>query len=216
MSASRSFSLLLVLFVLWPPVSEARELPATCSYQTYAWNTRLKQAVDVRLVQHDYRALTKEEVDEASGCTVCQADQVTIQLRELEPFQVCHVVAARVREVLTQLIREGEPILKVEGYRVGKTRGEADRNGNRTRFSNHSFGIALDINPEQNGLYDHCRSFDARCRLIRGGLWQPGAIMGSLLPGGPVISLFKQAGFKWGGEIKGRQKDFMHFSPSGY
>ena len=30
------------------------------------------------------------------------------------------------------------------------------------------------------------------------------------------IQYLKDIGFKWGGEILGKQKDFMHFSPSGY
>jgi hypothetical protein len=98
---------------------------------------------------------------------------------------------------------------------VIKSRGAADGNGNRIGFSNHSFGTAIDINPEQNGLYDNCITFGPQCRLLRGGEWRPGT-PGTLDKNGDIVTLFKQAGFQWGGEIVGKQKDFMHFSLTGY
>jgi hypothetical protein len=95
------------------------------------------------------------------------------------------------------------------------TRGDTDRHGNRTRYSNHAFGIALDINPEANGLYDRCPRFGPGCRLIKGGRWNP-ARPASLTADGPVVRALKNIGLRWGGQIEGRQKDFMHFSPTGY
>jgi len=32
----------------------------------------------------------------------------------------------------------------------------------------------------------------------------------------PAVIDLGKAGFLWGGRIEGRQKDFMHFSPTGY
>ena len=95
------------------------------------------------------------------------------------------------------------------------TKGNIDSLGNRTQFSNHSFGVAIDINEEQNGLYDHCVSFGPACRLRRGGIWKPDQV-GSLTPDSPIVEGLKGMGLKWGGQIEGDQKDFMHFSPSGY
>ncbi len=109
----------------------------------------------------------------------------------------------------------GEAITTVVGYRVGRTRGAVDTSGVRTQFSNHAYGIALDINPERNGLYDNCIEFNQSCRLIRGGEWQPGR-QGSITRDSPIVSALENIGMKWGGEIPGQQKDFMHFSPSGY
>jgi hypothetical protein len=54
------------------------------------------------------------------------------------------------------------------------------------------------------------------CQLLRGGLWRPGFDPYSLQQNGLIVRMLKEIGFKWGGEIEGRQKDFMHFSPSGY
>lgn len=95
------------------------------------------------------------------------------------------------------------------------TKGDVDALGHRTRFSNHSFGIAIDINEQQNGLYDRCIRFGPACRLRRGGVWNPDQA-GSLTRDSPVVKALGQIGLKWGGAIEGRQKDFMHFSPSGY
>ena len=53
------------------------------------------------------------------------------------------------------------------------------------------------------------------CKLRKGGHWVPGNL-GTLTLDGKIVRTMKSLDFKWGGEIKGWQKDFMHFSPSGY
>ena len=111
---------------------------------------------------------------------------------------------------------QGEKINSVVGYRVGRTRGGVDAQGNRTGFSNHSYGVAIDINTEHNGLYINCVEFGPQCQLSRGGSWRPLQDPYSLLKDGQIVKMFKRTGFKWGGEIKGQQKDFMHFSLTGY
>jgi hypothetical protein len=55
------------------------------------------------------------------------------------------------------------------------------------KLSTHSWGIAIDINPETNA--------------------QGGA--GTMDSG--VVEIFRQAGFKWGGDWTGKDKDPMHF-----
>ena len=190
--------------------------PQTCSYDTYQWSTLEKRAVNRQRVTHPYSENVSEEIDPDTGCTVCREDQTEIILSGLKPFTVCRVMAPAIEGALLDLIESGEIINNIVGYRVGKTRGDADENGLRTRFSNHSYGVAIDINSQHNGLYDHCIQFGPQCRLIRGGAWQPQTEVASLQPEGPVVRRFKREGFLWGGEIRGRQKDFMHFSPSGY
>lgn len=189
--------------------------PSTCTYQTYKWNTKLKRAVDYKTVKHSYSKLDTNEIDTVTGCTVCREDQVKIDLPNVKPFYICKIMANDVQQTLLELINQGELIHEVTGYRVGQTRGKVDKESNRTGFSNHSYGIALDINASQNGLYDRCFKFSSTCRLIRGGAWDPSK-RGSLNPHGPTVNRMKQLGFRWGGEIAGKQKDFMHFSPSGY
>ncbi len=193
----------------------SRPSPDQCTYEMQVWNVNQKSSVDLKNVRHSYSELLPEEIDPATGCTVCSEDQTSIEIPLLPAFSVCYKLAPRVHDVLSRLIQNGAMIRTVVAYHVIKSRGIVDGNGNRTGFSNHSFGTAIDINPELNGLYDNCLEFGPQCRLLRGGEWRPGT-PGALDKNSDIVSLFKQAGFQWGGEIAGKQKDFMHFSLTGY
>lgn len=186
-----------------------------CSYEMVTWNVNRKSSENKKRVDHAYSSLLSGERDPVTGCTVCSEDQEVINLAPLEPFSVCKKLAPRVRSVLQHLLENGESIHAVVGYHVIKSRGPTDYDGNRTEFSNHSFGTAIDINPAQNGLYDNCIEFGPECRLLRGGEWNPGT-PGTLEKNSEIVVRFKKEGFKWGGEIAGKQKDFMHFSLTGY
>ncbi len=187
----------------------------TCTYEVAVWNVPAKKVIEVRRVSHPYTELSDEEVDPVTGCTVCSEDQVTISLPSVGDFRLCSKIAPQVEETLIGLIEDGVPIQSVRGYQVVRSRGEIDENGNRTMLSNHSYGTAIDINRELNGLYDRCPVFGPGCRLVLGGQWRPG-VPGTMVEGGSVVMAMKELGFKWGGEIKGNQKDFMHFSFTGY
>ncbi len=186
-----------------------------CRYRYVVWNTRTRVSSPPVEVRKPYSAVSGEERDTATGCTVCERDQAEIRLPGLKPFRVCQVFAERVRDALEKLLAQGEPITEVEAYRVVRSRGSVNERGERTGFSNHSFGIAIDINPPQNGLYHRCVHFGPHCQLVRGGPWRPGQ-PGSLTADGRVVQALKDIGLRWGGEIAGKQKDFMHFSPTGY
>jgi D-alanyl-D-alanine carboxypeptidase len=207
--------LLLLTLALAPQRATADEHPATCTYTTYRWSVKLKRGVDHHKVRHSYAELRPEEVDAATGCSVCEEDQQWIEVGGLPRFRLCRQIAPQVEATLQQLAADGVPLLSLTGYRVGMTRGPADGDGLRTVFSNHSFGIALDVNAERNGLYDHCVNFGPECRLLLGGRWQPDA-PGGLSAKSEAVTAMQAVGLKWGGQIAGRQKDFMHFSPTGY
>ena len=209
--------LTMFLILLLPTLAQpAGTAPSTCTYETYKWNVEQRRAVEYSQVSHPYSELSEEEIDSATGCTVCTEDQVVLRVATLPPFRVCRELATDIEQTLEQLVQQGEPINEVVGYRVGKTRGDVDAHGNRTRFSNHSYGVALDINPKQNGLYTNCIEFGPQCRLIKGGPWLPSLTPLSLRPDGKTVAAMRSIGLNWGGEIKGKQKDFMHFSISGY
>lgn len=189
---------------------------ASCTYDTWRWHSQSQTAVAHQQVVKPYAELSDEERDRRSGCSVCREDQREVRLPGIAPFSLCHRYAVPVTAMLRKLIAAGVPIKSVTGYRVGRTRGALDNLGRRTGFSNHSYGIALDINEAANGLYSDCVTFHRRCRLLRGGPWMPGRNIYSLTPQSPLVRGFAALGFKWGGKIAGQQKDFMHFSPTGY
>ncbi len=193
----------------------AAEKPKTCSYEVYNWNIYKKRAVNNKVEVHPYSEFKAEETDPETGCTVCLEDQELLKVGDIKPFYICKKIAGTVRSVLEKLIAAGEPVLEVIAYRPGRTKNPLDKKGNRTGFSNHAYGIAVDINRSKNGLYDKCPKFGPGCRLLHGGRWKPGE-KGALTKDSPIVKEMKAAGFKWGGEIEGGQKDFMHFSGIGY
>ncbi|MCP4877309.1 MAG: M15 family metallopeptidase [Gammaproteobacteria bacterium] len=186
-----------------------------CSYSSYKWNAYQKSVVEYEEIRKSYSDLTADEIDEQTGCSVCREDQVSVSIGGTRHLQLCKQVAHSVEVAISNAIQAGQAIEEVKGYRVGKTKGALDADGNRTGFSNHSFGIAIDVNPQNNGLYENCLEFGAHCVLRKGGEWIRGHDL-SLHAQSPIVTEMKRHGFKWGGEIPGRQKDFMHFSYSGY
>lgn len=206
----------LFIFVLLTMSDVAHaETPQTCTYVNSNWNVQQKRVVNIRTVSHSYAELTSEEVEPDSGCTVCLEDQMLLKVRNIRPFYVCKKISGLLRAKLEYLLDRGEPVLEVVAYRPGRTKNPLDHFGNRTGFSNHAFGSAVDINRSNNGLYDNCIQFGPNCRLIQGGAWIVNS-RGALSSESPIVISMKEAGFKWGGEIAGKQKDFMHFSLSGY
>ena len=188
--------------------------PQTCTYADWAWSAAERRAVNIREVEKPYSAVRDDERDALTGCSICREDQVEIALPGVEPFQACKAVAGEVEAGLRRALARGFEIETVTGYRVGRSKGVLDRQGRRTEYSNHSFGLAIDVNAGLNGLYDRCTEYSSRCRLIRGGEWRPSA-PGGISPDAPLYEELTGIGWRWGGELPGRQKDFMHFSPSG-
>lgn len=185
-----------------------------CHYQTWSWSVREKRPVNIRQIKTFKKQLTLQERGTIEGCSVCQEDQTEIRLAGIPTFQMCKRFASTIEIHLQKIKNSGFPITEIEGYRVGKTKGPIDAQGLRSEFSNHSYGTALDINASLNGLYENCIEFSSECRLSRGGQWIPQR-PGTITPGSLIVNEFKKAQFKWGGELPGKQKDFMHFSPGG-
>ncbi len=186
-------------------------LAQDCHYQNWDWSVRERRPVNIQRVITSKAKLTPEERGTHAGCSVCEEDQTELQVAGLR-FKMCRRHAQRAELALKQLHQKGFPLKEIEGYRVGKSKGLVNAQGLRTQFSNHSYGVAIDINASLNGLYENCVSFSPACRLIRGGVYDS-TKKGAITPA--IAELFKAQGFKWGGEIQGQQKDFMHFSPTG-
>ncbi len=186
----------------------------TCTFHTWTWDTLKKKSVGHQKVVKPKLELTPTELGSIKGCTVCEEDQIEVSIAKLPSFKICKVFADSIRQALQRALSAGFPIQSLIGYRVGKSKGPVDAAGLRTEFSNHSYGTAIDINSEKNGLYDNCLTFGPQCRLIRGGKYLA-TVPGSITRESSVYQAFREARFRWGGEINGRQKDFMHFSLDG-
>ncbi|HAH07296.1 MAG TPA: hypothetical protein DCM05_12370 [Elusimicrobia bacterium] len=186
-----------------------------CSYTYTVWNVKAKKSLIRKTVSKAYGELTPSEKGPL-GCTPCVEDQQEVVLSNGLKFQACKKAAEPVRKALEAALAKGQKIVSVLGYRAQMSKGAADKDGNRTELSNHAFGTAVDLNEEHNGLYENCISWGPKCRLRKGGKYRPGADPLSLTKESPALAELKAAGFEWGGKIEGRQKDFMHFSPTGY
>lgn len=185
-----------------------------CSFDDWAWHSANGKAEDYQSVVITRDELSRAQHHPTLPCSVCKEDQVEITLSNGVSVEVCHILAEPIEMALEETLASGFPIETLKGYRVGRTRGPLDERGLRTEYSNHSFGLALDVNADANGLYDRCVEWGPECRLRRGGHWAPNNPHSITRDNGPYLFL-EQAGLKWGGELQGRQKDFMHFSPTG-
>lgn len=83
----------------------------------------------------------------------------------------------------------GQSQAKIDALGISKCAGTYNPRmvrGSATKWSNHAFGAAIDLNAEENG-------FNAKSTIPL-----------------PVIAAFKRQGFRWGGDYRSR-KDPMHF-----
>lgn len=77
--------------------------------------------------------------------------------------------------------------------------------GNR---SHHSYGVAIDINPNENYMVKNGK-------IIAGNCWSPSNNPYSIGPDSAVVKAFQSRGWVWGGTWNS-SKDYMHFSYTGY
>jgi len=197
--------------------------PESCTYETYSWDVKLKKGVGHETVKKQRSELTDEEKDPAvPECTVCSEDQVEVKVEGVPTIVVCRPFAEQVKTALEEAKAAGFELKTLVGYRVGRTRG-AIKDGRRTQFSNHSYGTAIDINAEVNGLYGDCKlsavpknASDLKgCKLRVGGHWDPAKRPKStVVEGGAAWNAFTRF-WKWGGTRTDATRDFMHFSPTG-
>jgi hypothetical protein len=186
--------------------------PALVKLVTIA--TKLGRSGKIVKVTKNFSDLKKNEVG-AFNCSVCIEDQIEVTLQSGLRFKVCKYIADDVKAVIEASISEGFIIKEVLGYNPQMSKGDLDSRGFRTQLSNHSFGVAIDINRKFNGLYENCLQWGPSCRLIQGGAWSKRHQL-SIKSGSKLVKFMGEIGLSWGGTIKGKQKDFMHFSPSGY
>jgi hypothetical protein len=88
----------------------------------------------------------------------------------------------------------------------------AGGNGNKGNgsWSNHAYGLAVDLNPAENP-YVGCGTTRDKRRLpyLDRSHLRPGMVTPA------VIAAFASIGWEWGGAWSGSTKDYMHFSVNG-
>ncbi len=96
----------------------------------------------------------------------------------------------------------GFKIYDIGGYRTFGT-DTAGRSGGLS-YSQHCYGLAVDINPTENGQFKNGRAT---------GNWfyDPGNNEYSIQSNSTLVTTFKSLGWGWGGEWNS-SKDYMHFS----
>ena len=78
-------------------------------------------------------------------------------------------------------------------------------------YSQHAYGLAVDVNPFQNPYLDGRLVLPELAGAYRNRAWpRPGMIQS----GGPVVRAFASIGWGWGGDWRSL-KDLQHFSASG-
>lgn len=115
---------------------------------------------------------------------------------------VHQAIASDVVNIYTEIANAGFPIKDTYCY---SWRGMA---GNRQSTSHHSYGVACDINANENYMIRNGR-------VIAGSFWKPGENPYSIEPNGPVVQAFNKYGWVWGGNWSS-SKDYMHFSFTGH
>ena len=81
-----------------------------------------------------------------------------------------------------------------------------------SRWSQHAYGRALDINPIENPYVEDGRVYHRASRVY---VDRADTRPGMAIEGGPLVSAFAAAGWGWGGRWSGNVKDFQHFSSTG-
>lgn len=129
-------------------------------------------------------------------------------------------VAREIRDIFRDLFRRGFPIQRITPIEEFNGDDDASMAANNTsafncrdmtgqpgKFSNHSWGRAIDINPLVNPYVKGDKVYppDGRKYLNR-DVDPAGSINGS----GHVVKRFLKAGWKWGGDWT-NLKDYQHF-----
>ena len=89
------------------------------------------------------------------------------------------------------------------------TRPLAEAGGTGT-WSQHAYGLAVDVNPRENPCVGCGQSRDPTLRKYRN---RSRHLKGMVTP--RAIQAFQSIGWGWGGSWAGDTKDYMHFSSTG-
>jgi hypothetical protein len=81
-----------------------------------------------------------------------------------------------------------------------------------TRWSNHAYGRAIDVNPIENPYVSGGTTSHPASRLY---LDRERHLRGTAYEGGALVEAFRSVGWGWGGTWSGSVRDYQHFSVNG-
>lgn len=117
------------------------------------------------------------------------------------PLTIHKDVAESVKSALQKAQDAGFKVYEIQGFSWRKISGS-------TKMSQHSLGLAVDINVKENYCVYPNGKVDA------GSFWDPSRSEYSIPRGGALYNSFKGIGWGWGGDWSSK-KDYMHFSYTG-
>ena len=123
--------------------------------------------------------MTAEERAQQTNCTVCEEDQEAIQIEGHPPIHICRDYAEAIRRALNTIRAAGFPIRSLEGYRVGRSKGPADKKTACARSSATTPTARRSTStPNRTAFYTDCFEFSAKrasfCAVAPGVPEQPG------------------------------------------
>lgn len=176
-------------------------------------------------------SVTREAIEKYSWHPGCPLDPEELSYVEVSHWGfdhrvhqgvliVNHRVAKEVVEIFRELFQQKFPIEKIipiEFYQGNDKKAMLDNDTSAFlcrsmtrkphRFSTHSYGTAIDINPLQNPyvIGNYIEPTTAKIYLNRNNKQT-----GMITKGDAVYKIFKQHGWRWGGDWR-HIKDYQHF-----
>lgn len=127
-------------------------------------------------------------------------------------------VAKEVAEIFKEIKKSGfqiEKMIPISEYGWDDDKSMEDNNtsgynyrfvANSTKLSNHSYGMAVDINPRYNPMIIKDKIYPLNGSYLKEN-------KGTITAESEVVKIFKKRGWRWGGEYKSL-KDYQHFDKS--
>ena len=117
-------------------------------------------------------------------------------------------------QIHKELVKDVQEVFKAAqdaGFKIYSAAGYSYRpmnNGSSGKLSHHAYGVAVDINPNEN----YSRRGDT---VYSGSFWDVINSEFSIPSDGILVKAFEAKGWKWGGNWSGNYQDYMHFSFTG-
>jgi hypothetical protein len=200
---------------LTPFHSSSQPLPSSVKTQLirgHFWHKGCPTPLsDLRLLKVTYRGFDKHNHTGqivTNKAAVAPLTAVFHKLYRLH-FPIHHMSVAETYGVNGKVSKEPDP---TGSFECRDAVPSPCSGGNSTgNWSNHAYGLAIDINPVENPYVGCGESRDPLAQSYRDrSRHRPGMITAR------VLAAFHSVGWGWGGSWAGSTKDYMHFSYNGH